>query len=85
MLVARIAGKGRLSRPKHRNRRGRHGGPTADSEVHDLQDKSISIRGVFDDRKSRLAPLVLALNILGTTNDLVRLAIAPSSGCPRGD
>jgi len=44
------------------------------AKLHDLQDKSIAIRGVFDDRKSRLAPSVLDQNILGTTDDLLRLA-----------
>ena len=38
------------------------------------QDKSVVIRGIFDDRKSRLPGSVLGLNVLGTTDDLVQLA-----------
>jgi Undecaprenyl-phosphate glucose phosphotransferase len=38
------------------------------------RDKSIAIRGVFDDRMSRLPASVLGLNVLGTTDDLVRVA-----------
>jgi len=44
------------------------------AKLCNLQDKSIAIRGVFDDRKSRLPSSVLGLNVLGTTDDLVRLA-----------
>jgi Undecaprenyl-phosphate glucose phosphotransferase len=43
-------------------------------KLRELQDKSISFRGVFDDRKSRLSGSVLGLDILGTTDDLVRVA-----------
>jgi Undecaprenyl-phosphate glucose phosphotransferase len=44
------------------------------AKLQELQDKSIVIRGVFDDRKSRLPGSVLGFNILGTTDDLVRVA-----------
>jgi hypothetical protein len=44
------------------------------AKLHELQDKSIVIRGVFDDRKSRLPGSVLGFNVLGTTDDLVRVA-----------
>jgi hypothetical protein len=38
------------------------------------RDKSIAVRRVFDDRKSRLPRSALGLNILCTTDDLVRVA-----------
>jgi polysaccharide biosynthesis protein PslA len=44
------------------------------AKLRELQDKSIVVRGVFDDRKSRLPSSVLGLNVLGTTDDLVRVA-----------
>jgi Undecaprenyl-phosphate glucose phosphotransferase len=44
------------------------------AKLQKLRDKSIAIRGVFDDRRSRLPGSVLGLNVLGTTDDLVRAA-----------
>jgi len=44
------------------------------AKLRKLQDRSVAIRGVFDDRKSRIPGSVLGLNVLGTTDDLVRLA-----------
>jgi Undecaprenyl-phosphate glucose phosphotransferase len=44
------------------------------TKLQELRDKSIAILGVFDDRKSRLPRSVLGLNVLGTTDDLVRIA-----------
>jgi Undecaprenyl-phosphate glucose phosphotransferase len=38
------------------------------------QDKSVVIRGVFDDRKSRLPGSVCGLAVLGTTDDLLHFA-----------
>jgi Undecaprenyl-phosphate glucose phosphotransferase len=38
------------------------------------QDKSIAIRGVFDDRISRVPPAVRGCNVLGNTDDLFRFA-----------
>jgi Undecaprenyl-phosphate glucose phosphotransferase len=38
------------------------------------QDKSVVIRGVFDDRKSRLPGSVCGLSVRGTTDDLLRFA-----------
>jgi Undecaprenyl-phosphate glucose phosphotransferase len=43
-------------------------------KIRGSQDKSIVIRGVFDDRRSRLPDSVVGLNVLGTTDDLVRVA-----------
>jgi Undecaprenyl-phosphate glucose phosphotransferase len=44
------------------------------AKLRKLSDKSIAIRGVFDDRKVRLPVSALGLGVLGTTDDLVRLA-----------
>lgn len=44
------------------------------AKLRELRDKSIEILGVFDDRKSRLPGSILGLNVLGTTDDLVRVA-----------
>jgi FlaA1/EpsC-like NDP-sugar epimerase len=44
------------------------------AKLQRLRDKSIAVRGVFDDRKSRLCRSALGLNILGTTDDHVRVA-----------
>src|SRR5260370_24217472 len=38
------------------------------------QDKSIAIRGIFDDRKSRIPQTVNGVSVLGTSDDLVRFA-----------
>jgi Undecaprenyl-phosphate glucose phosphotransferase len=43
-------------------------------KLRELRDGSVTIRGIFDDRKSRLPNSVLGVNIMGTTDDLVRLA-----------
>jgi Undecaprenyl-phosphate glucose phosphotransferase len=40
------------------------------TKLQQSQDKSIAIRGIFDDRKSRLAGSVGRLKVLGTTDDL---------------
>jgi Undecaprenyl-phosphate glucose phosphotransferase len=42
--------------------------------LREEQDKSVVIRGVFDDRKSRLPSSVCGLSVHGTTDDLLRLA-----------
>jgi Undecaprenyl-phosphate glucose phosphotransferase len=39
-------------------------------KIQALQDKSITLRGVFDDRRAGLPPSVLGLKVLGTTDDL---------------
>jgi Undecaprenyl-phosphate glucose phosphotransferase len=44
------------------------------AKLQRLRDKSIAIRGVFDDRRSRLPGSVLGLDVLGTTDDLIRAA-----------
>jgi FlaA1/EpsC-like NDP-sugar epimerase len=44
------------------------------AKLQRLRDKSIAIRGVFDDRKSRFRRSALGLNILDTSDDLVRVA-----------
>jgi len=44
------------------------------AKLRELRDGSVTIRGIFDDRKSRLPRSVLGVNIIGTTDDLVRLA-----------
>ena len=41
------------------------------AKLQAMQDKSIAVRGVFDDRKSRLPASIRGLNVLGTTNDLL--------------
>jgi FlaA1/EpsC-like NDP-sugar epimerase len=38
------------------------------------QDKSIAIRGIFDDRKSRVSRTIHGLSVLGTSDDLLRFA-----------
>ena len=40
------------------------------AKLQTSEDKSIAIRGVFDDRKSRLPNSVRGLKVLGTTDDL---------------
>jgi Undecaprenyl-phosphate glucose phosphotransferase len=37
-------------------------------------DKSIAIRGIFDDRKSRIPQTVAGVRVLGTSDDIVRFA-----------
>jgi Undecaprenyl-phosphate glucose phosphotransferase len=44
------------------------------AKLQQSEDKSIAIRGVFDDRKSRLPASVHGLRVLGTTDDLLRWA-----------
>jgi Undecaprenyl-phosphate glucose phosphotransferase len=44
------------------------------ARLREEQDKSVVIRGVFDDRKSRLPGLVCGLPVRGTTDDLLRFA-----------
>ena len=44
------------------------------AKLRESQDKSIAVRGIFDDRKLRLPSSVLGCNVLGTTDDLVRAA-----------
>jgi Undecaprenyl-phosphate glucose phosphotransferase len=43
-------------------------------KLQETRDKSIAVRGVFDDRKSRRPGSVLGLSVLGTTDDLIRVA-----------
>ena len=44
------------------------------AKLRQSQDKSIAVRGVFDDRQSRLPPTTLGLSVMGTTDDLLRVA-----------
>jgi Undecaprenyl-phosphate glucose phosphotransferase len=44
------------------------------ARLQEEQDKSVVIRGVFDDRKSRLPGLVCGLSVRGTTDDLLKFA-----------
>jgi Undecaprenyl-phosphate glucose phosphotransferase len=44
------------------------------AKLRESQDTSIAVRGVFDDRKSRLPRSMLGLNVVGTTDDLLRFA-----------
>jgi Undecaprenyl-phosphate glucose phosphotransferase len=44
------------------------------TKLQEAQDKSITICGVFDDRRARLPPTVCGVSVLGTTNDLLRFA-----------
>jgi Undecaprenyl-phosphate glucose phosphotransferase len=44
------------------------------TKLQTLQDKSIAICGVFDDRRSRVPHSVCGYEVLGNTDDLVRLA-----------
>ena len=44
------------------------------AKLRELRDQSVTIAGIFDDRKSRLPSSILGVNIIGTTDDLVRLA-----------
>ena len=41
------------------------------AKLQELQNKSIAIRGVFDDRKSRRPGSINGLKVLGTTDDLL--------------
>ena len=41
-------------------------------KLQDAKDKTIAIRGVFDDRQSRLSRSVCGISVLGTTDDLLR-------------
>ena len=44
------------------------------AKLRESQDKSIAVRGVFDDRKSRIPRSIFGLHVLGTTDDLLRFA-----------
>jgi Undecaprenyl-phosphate glucose phosphotransferase len=44
------------------------------TSLREEQDKSVVIRGVFDDRKSRLPASVCGLSVCGTTDDLLSFA-----------
>jgi Undecaprenyl-phosphate glucose phosphotransferase len=44
------------------------------TRLQEEKDESVVIRGVFDDRKSRLPGSVCGLNLCGTTDDLLRFA-----------
>jgi Undecaprenyl-phosphate glucose phosphotransferase len=44
------------------------------ARLREEQDKSVIIRGVFDDRKSRLPDSVCGFSVLGTTDDLLDFA-----------
>ena len=44
------------------------------AKLQQSQDPSFAVCGVFDDRKSRLPSSISGLNILGTTDDLIRFA-----------
>jgi Undecaprenyl-phosphate glucose phosphotransferase len=44
------------------------------AKLQKLEDKSIAICGVFDDRRSRVPDSVCGYEVLGNTDDLVRLA-----------
>jgi Undecaprenyl-phosphate glucose phosphotransferase len=44
------------------------------TRLREEQDKSVVIRGVFDDRKSRLPGSVCGLSVCGTTDDLLSFA-----------
>jgi Undecaprenyl-phosphate glucose phosphotransferase len=48
------------------------------AKIRTAQDKSVTIRGVFDDRKTRVHKAVSGLAVCGTTDDLLELArLAP--------
>lgn len=42
------------------------------AKLRESRDETIALRGVFDDRKSRVPASILDLNVLGTTDDLLR-------------
>jgi len=44
------------------------------AKLRESSDKSVAVHGIFDDRRSRLPRSVLGLDVLGTTDDLVRIA-----------
>ena len=44
------------------------------AKLQQSRDPSFAVCGVFDDRKSRLPSSISGLNILGTTDDLIRFA-----------
>jgi Undecaprenyl-phosphate glucose phosphotransferase len=44
------------------------------AKLRESQDKSIVVRGIFDDREPRLHGSVLGVNVIGTTDDLIRVA-----------
>jgi Undecaprenyl-phosphate glucose phosphotransferase len=44
------------------------------TKLQQSQDKSIIIRGIFDDRKSRIPKTFSSVNVLGTSDDLLRFA-----------
>jgi Undecaprenyl-phosphate glucose phosphotransferase len=44
------------------------------AKLRESQDKSIIVRGIFDDHEQRLPGSVLGVNVIGTTDDLIRVA-----------
>ena len=42
------------------------------AKLHGAKDKTIALRGIFDDRQSRLPRSVCGISVLGTTDDLLR-------------
>ena len=44
------------------------------AKLQATQAESVSLIGVFDDRRSRIAPSIRGVEVLGTTDDLVRFA-----------
>jgi len=44
------------------------------AKLREAEDKSITVRGIFDDREPRLTNSVLSANVMGTTDDLIRAA-----------
>ena len=44
------------------------------AKLQQSRDPSVAVCGVFDDRETRLPPSICGLNILGTTDDLIRFA-----------
>jgi Undecaprenyl-phosphate glucose phosphotransferase len=44
------------------------------AKLRESEDKSIAVRGIFDDREPRLPSPVPSVNVMGTTDDLIRAA-----------
>ena len=44
------------------------------AKLQRMEDPGIALCGIFDDRKSRVPPFIYGFKLLGTTEDLVRLA-----------
>src|SRR5215471_722024 len=51
-----------------------HEGQQLVAKLQQSQDKSIAIRGIFDDRKSRIPKTLKGVSVLGTSDDLLRFA-----------